>query len=117
MAYIEGIARGETEMTSIINACTFKPSDEQPAHNFWIEGTVEVTLGKETRRVKAHKSTRDNTITAFGMTGKYQTGAKAWAASVQQRIDPRTGQPWDNVSFGRDERAGRCIKTNALHFA
>ena len=104
-------------MTSIINSATFIPSTEQPEHNYWIEGTVEVTLRNETRTVRAIKSNRDGSITAYGMTGRYQTGTKAWGASVTQKIDPRTNKPWDHVSFGRDDRAAKFQKTNALHFA
>lgn len=100
---------------SIINAETFQAADEQPAHGYWIEGTVEVTLRGETRRVRATKS--DGRIKAFGMTGRYQTGAKAWPASVEQRVDFRDGSLWDHVSFGRDDRAAKFCKTSALHFA
>lgn len=103
--------------SSIINAATFAATEEQPDHGFWIAGNVEVTLRGETRTVRAKKSTRDGAITAYGMTGRYQTGAKAWPASVQQRIDPRTNKPWDSISFGRDDRSGKFHKINALHFA
>lgn len=102
---------------TIIAAASFITATEQPEHGYWIEGTVEVTLRNETRTVRATKSTRDGFITAYGMTGRYQTGTKAWPASVQQRIDPRTNKPWDCVSFGRDDRSGKFQKTSALHFA
>jgi hypothetical protein len=104
-------------MTSIINSATFIPStDEQPEHNYWIEGTVEVTLRNETRTVRAIKSHRNGMITAYGMTGRYRTGTKAWPANVRQCIDPRTKKLWDQVSFGRDDRAPKFQKTNALFF-
>ena len=101
---------------SIINAETFQAAADQPAHGFWTDGTVEVTLRGETRRVKAHKG-QDGSITAFGMTGRYQTGTKAWPASARRVIDPTTGKAWDQVSFGRDDRAAKFCKTSALHFA
>lgn len=104
-------------MTSIINAATFTANATQPDHGYWVEGTVEVTLRGETRTVRANKSNLDGKITAYGMTGRYQSGTKAWPASVQQRIDPRTNKTWDFVSFGRDDRAAKFQKTNALHFA
>lgn len=104
-------------MTSIINAETFTASAEQPSHDYWIEGTVEVTLRGQTRRVRATKSKRDGEITAHGMTGRYQTGTKDWPASVTQRIDPRTGKAWDSVHFGRDDRAAKFQKTSAINFA
>lgn len=104
-------------MASIIKTETFTAAATQPDHGFWIEGTVQVTLRGETRTVKAHKSTRAGEITAYGMTGRYQTGTKAWPASVTQKIDPSTGKPWDSVNFGRDDRSSKFQKFNALHFA
>lgn len=104
-------------MTSIINTATFTASAEQPAHDFWIEGTVEVTLRNETRTVSATKSNGNGAIKARGMTGRYQTGTKAWPATVEQRVDPRTNKLWDFVSFGRDDRSGKFQKLNGLHFA
>jgi len=102
-------------MASIINPDTFAPAAEQPGHGYWVAGTVEVTIGRETRRVAA--SIRDNEITAKGLTGRYQTGAKAWPATVTRVIDPSNGRPWDRVQFGRDERANRCKKTSMVFFA
>ena len=104
-------------MTSIINAATFTPATRQPDHGYWINGTVEITLRGEHRIVSAIKSNRTGEITAYGMTGRYQTGTKAWPAKVTQRIDPRDGKLWDVVSFGRDDRNGKFTKTNALFFA
>lgn len=102
-------------MTSIIDPTTFIASETQPTHGYWVEGTVEVTLGRETRRVDAMK--RDAGITAFGLTGRYQTGSKAWPARATRVIDPSTGRPWDRIEFGNDDRSGRCKKTNQIFFA
>lgn len=101
---------------TIVNHLTFidAPAEDQPSHNYWIEGTVEVTICGKTRRVKAHRS--GDTITAFELSGRYMTGNKAWPASVQQRIDPKTGKRWDSASFGRDDRSGRFNKMNAIFF-
>jgi hypothetical protein len=104
-------------MTSIINTATFTASAEQPDHDYWIEGTVEVTLRNETRTVRATKCNRDGSITARGMTGRYQTGTKAWPASVTQETCPHTNKIWDFVIFGRDDRSGKFNKVNALSFA
>lgn len=101
-------------MTSIINPDSFI-ADEIQTGEYFIEGTVEVTLHNETRRVRALTSSK-GTITAFGMTGRYQTGMKAWPARVDHVIDPTNGQAWNRISFGRDERAGRCKKTSHLFF-
>jgi hypothetical protein len=109
------INKGDTDMTSIINADTFEASSEQPDHGYWVNGTVEVTLRGKTARVNAHK--RGHEITAFGMTGRYATGTKAWPASATRVIDPSTNTPWDRVSFGRDDRSSRFNKTSALSFA
>jgi len=103
-------------MTSIINAATFIPADEQPEDMSWVVGVVDVTLRGETRTVRAWQE-KDGMIVAFGMTGRYQTGTKAWAATVSQRTDPRTGKVWDDVSFGRDDRSTKFQKTNSLSFA
>ena len=101
-------------MTTMIKHETFEAGAEQPAHGYWVDGTVEVTIRKETRRVKA--MLRGEQVTAFGLTGRYQTGSKAWPAQITRVVDPRTNRPWDRVEFGRDERAGRCKKTNMVFF-
>ena len=103
-------------MSSCINPETFTAAEVQPDHGFWIEGTVEVTLGRETRVLRAMKRDDGNQITALGLSGRYETGSKAWPATVTRVVDPRTGKPWDRVEFGRDERAGRCKKTNMIFF-
>jgi hypothetical protein len=101
-------------MTSCIAHETFQTAAEQPEHGFWVEGTVEVTLQGKTRRVKAHKT--GDEIRAYGLTGRYETGTKAWPANVTRVIDPSTGKPWDRVVFGRDERSGRCNKASNVFF-
>lgn len=104
-------------MANIINTATFIAAEQQPEHGYWIEGTVEVTLRNETKTVRATKSNYDGMITAYGMTGRYQSGTKAWPAKVSQRIDPRTNKVWESADFGRDDRAPKFQKMNGLHFA
>ncbi len=69
-----------------------------------IYGTVEVTLGLETRRVQAIRWL--NSITAYGITGRYATGTKAWPGSIDLRD---TGG--EHVRFGFDSRSGKHRKT------
>ena len=102
-------------MTSIINPETFEAAEVQ--EGYYLEGTVEVTLRGETRRVKALMQKGGVQITAYGMTGRYQTGTRAWPANVTRVIDPTTGRAWDRIEFGRDERSGRCKKTSSIFFA
>ena len=99
-------------MASIINIESFQKTGES---EYWEDGTVEVTLRGTTKRVPAHRS--NGTITAYGMTGRYQTGTKAWPAQVRAVTDPRTGKLWDQVHFGRDDRASKFQKMNGLSFA
>lgn len=103
-------------MTSIIDPTTFVAHATQPTHGYWVEGTVEVTLGRETRRVEAIRKNEDQ-ITAYGLTGRYQTGTKAWPARATRVIDPKTNRPGDRIEFGNDDRSGRCKKTNQIFFA
>lgn len=103
-------------MTSIINPKTFEASEIQPEHGYWIDGTVEVTLHHETRRVEAIQD-KEGRITAYGMRGRYQTGAVSWPASARRVIDPTTGNAWDQIRFGRDDRAAKFKKTGNLFFS
>jgi len=94
----------------IINSDSFIADAEQSE-----QGTVEVTLRRETRRVPAIR--RSGLVTAFGMTGRYQTGTKAWPARVSMMRDQNNGDIFEIVHFGRDDRAGNFHKLNALSFA
>lgn len=79
------------------------------------EGTVEVTIGRETRRVPASFYT-DGTMVARGMTGRYRTGGKAWPATIMLNRNSQ-GAYSEFVWFGRDDRSGRFNKANCLFFA
>jgi hypothetical protein len=97
----------------IINAETFIADEVQTRS--WKTGTVECSLGRETKRLPA--SIIGEMLTAHGFTAKYYTGKKLWPASVTSRIDQRTGKRWESVDFGRDERSGRCRKVQHVWFA
>ncbi len=76
-----------------------------------IYGTVELTIAGKTRRVPASRydsgsSTHLNGITAYGITGRYRTGAVGWPGTVEKRDE------WNNeiVHFGFDSRSGKHRK-------
>lgn len=123
LAYIYNNGNGQEPkrrgkaMGSIIDDNSFVAAEVQPEHGFWIEGVVSVTLRGETKTVRAHMRQASKEITAFGLTGRYETGTKAWPASVTQKIDPRSGARWDSVDFGRDDRSPKFSKMRGLSFA
>lgn len=88
----------------IIQAATFKATQESDGSDGLVEGTVQVVLGRETKEVSAFKC-RDR-IFARGFGGRYQTGSKVWPATVI--LDVTTGN--ESALFGRDDRSGRFNK-------
>ena len=48
-----------------------------------------------------------------GWVGRYETGTKAWCASLWLDADNER----INVMFGRDDRSGRFNKLNAIYYA
>lgn len=74
-----------------------------------IYGTVEVTLGTQRKRVPAtmRRGSLIDGITAYGITGRYRTGMKAWPGSIELR----DGWQNDTVSFGFNSRSGKHRKT------
>ena len=91
-------------------------TSEQNEHLGTIErGTVEVTIRRETRRVEATRYSKSGDITARGMTGRYQTGGKAWPATISLRHTERGS--YESVWFGRDDRCGKFRKENGVSFA
>lgn len=112
---------GATQMTTLaINKATFTANAEQPAHGFWIEGTVEVTLQGKTERLPATKGLTERNmgeITARGLVARYETGAKVWPARLETVVAPRTNQPWERLSFGFDSRSGKHKKAGWVGFA
>lgn len=81
----------------MINPETFTAKPEQTSASF-IDGTVEVTIGRETRRVPALKTSRG--ITAYRIGVRYRTGAKVWSGRVERFAD--TGK--EQVTGGFDNR-------------
>ena len=97
----------------LINRSTFQVNGAYSERSVY--GTVEVTIGRETKRVRAslYQSVEsphlNNEITAYGITGRYRTGMKAWPGSVTQRVDEKKGE-WEFVHFGFDSRSGKHHK-------
>lgn len=67
-------------------------------------GDIAVTLDK-TRRVPCKVNAENGKIYVSGVSGRYQTGTRAWPASVI--VDERG----EFIHFGREESSGRCVKS------
>lgn len=94
---------------TMINKASFQINGAFDDHSVF--GTVEVTLADRTQRVRAVIHTYDNSphlngITAYGITGRYRTGMKAWPGYIQLR----DGWTNEHVSFGFDSRSGKHHK-------
>jgi CTP-dependent riboflavin kinase len=103
----------------LINITTYVAAAEATDERlsaYFEEGTVEVTIRNETRRVRALRAHSDGAITAYGTSGRYVSGAKAWPATITNRPG-KDGTRWESVSFGRDDRSGRFNKANLIFFA
>lgn len=101
-------------MATAINPDTFERTGEEVRETkryrfVYDTGSVEVTLGDETRRVPATRL--DGRITASGMYGTYRTSPRRWPAIITLDPDGR-----EFAGFGRDERSGRCNKMRGLAF-
>lgn len=106
-------------MTQAIDRDSFELSHTEEIRGTVFEkGTVNVTLGNQTRRVPASRwiSHVDGTanIAARGMYGTYRTSANRWPASITSMI--RNGEVWENANFGRDDRSGRFNKMRGIAF-
>lgn len=112
-------------MNTLINPTTFiKTHDEVGSYKssttkklveYTTEiGTVEVTIGKETKICEARRS--GDTIYAKGMKGRYNTGGKSWNAVVWVRMNEK-GEWYENIDFGRDDRHPKFQKRDAVYFA
>jgi hypothetical protein len=86
-----------------INRDSFSPISSDEVSQV---GTIEVTMFGETRTVNARKF-ESGTLAAYGIEGRYQTGAKWWDGKVFLNIDGST-----LVSFGRDDRNPKFTKSN-----
>ena len=72
-----------------------------------IEGTVELTMFGETRRVRAVKVPKYGWIFAYGIEGMYRTGKKWWSGSVRSKADGEI-----DITFGRYDNHPKFNKTN-----
>ena len=93
---------------TILNASTFEATGTE----LWGStdrtreiGTVEATLGRETKRVNAVRYD-DGHIVSWDFTGRYRTSTKQWPATVSLEND---GSDW--VWFGKDHHSRNCQKT------
>ena len=78
------------------------------------DGTVEVTLGRETRRLPAYRI--GSRLTATGLGGRYATAAKVWPASITQHAAEESRPAFETARFGRDDRSLRFNKINGVFF-
>lgn len=93
---------------TILNAATFEATGTEPLPYRPEEtrevGTIEATLGGQTKRVEAVRY-EGGRIVSWDFTGRYRTGTKAWPATVSVEGDRET------VWYGKDHHTGRCQKT------
>ena len=89
-------------MRNIINRETFISETTEAGYKGSVleVGTVECTIGDETKRLPAVRSDEGRIYIRSGIGGKYRTSMKVWKASISTRDD---GKP-DYVWFGRDDR-------------
>lgn len=109
------------DFSDILNIDSFQPSGAPDrviptTGTAFEQGTVELTLGRETRRVPAERSRQDGRIIARGISGRYQTGGKVWPARISYAPE-YLGKPglahlvWD-CHFGRYDNHHKFQKTN-----
>ena len=79
----------------------------------YTDGTVEVTLRGQNKRVKAILY-MDDQIYAYGLVGRYQSATKLWPAYITSCL--RDGKIIETVNFGRDDRHDKFRKENNVWF-
>jgi hypothetical protein len=94
-----------TQMTITIDRESFTQTGVSQLGD--IEGTVDLTLGRETRRVRALKVEKYGWLFAYGIEGRYNTGNKWWGGSVRSEADGKI-----YVQFGRYDNHPKFNKTN-----
>ena len=98
-------------MTFKIDRNTFTATGE--VTKFGVMGTITVVFqGKEFTAV-ARKSDFRDTVYLEGFTGRYQSGTKAWPATVAFG-NGSSEKP--SVDFGRDDRCGKFRKENLISY-
>ena len=75
-------------------------------------GTVEVTIRNETRRVDARFIPDRGWMITNAITGRYQTGGKAWPGHILSQADGT-----EKVHFGRYDNNPKFKKENAIWFS
>jgi len=105
---------------TVINADSFEATTAETVSYRVIEtGTVEVTLGHETRRVEAQRRTTfegsNISIVASGFSGRYITDAKRWPTVVRMVIRS-DGRQTETAHF-RGDPDPKLNKMRALSFA
>src|SRR5262245_772579 len=91
---------------TIINRDTFTAERSEPVK--WDQtktveiGTVETTLGHQSRVLPAKRYEDGSIYIMDGIAGRYVSGGKVWPATVASYV----GKP-EYVNFGRDDRSGR----------
>lgn len=96
---------------TIANRDSFTPSATQDSTRF-IRGTIECTIGDETRILKATKDNEDGRIWVYGFSCRYRTGKRDWPAQIVSWPSGNEG-----MSGGFDSRSGRHHLLNAISFA
>jgi hypothetical protein len=76
-----------------------------------VAGTVEVTIRNETRRIAARSIAARGWIITNEITGRYQTGGKAWPGHILSSEDGT-----EKVHFGRYDNNPKFRKENAISF-
>lgn len=102
-------------MTSLINVGSFIETGSHTVTRnknvfHYIDGTVEVCLNGETRRVTA--VSYKGSISALELVGRYNTSSKEWPAIIR-----RTAEGDEIVQFGRDDRCTKFQKRDFIYFA
>lgn len=98
-------------MTFKIDRNTFTATGE--VTEYGVMGTINVVFKDKELKVVARKSDYRDTLYLEGFTGRYQSGAKAWEATVAFR-DGSSEKPY--VDFGRDDRCGKFRKENLISY-
>ena len=103
-------------MTAIINRDSFELEGANVHDQDAEYGTVEVTLGRETRRLKANRRGVKITVHSQGQIfGRYRTGKKNWPAVLFSNMTPE-GKVLESCLYGNDDRSGRCQINNSVFF-
>ena len=82
------------------------------------ESSVNVTINGVTKtleKLEGQDATAKFSIKGF--TGRYQTGGKAWRATLSIREDMDTGENWVDADFGFESHSRKHNKVPTISFA